>query len=66
VLVDAQLNPPGSAFSVIMNTAEAAGVAGANHPVGSQLPVRRAPSGATYLEIRDVSPSEAVVLVNRP
>jgi hypothetical protein len=51
---------------VIMNTAEAAGVAGANHPVGSQLPVRRAPSGATYLEIRDVSPSEAVVLVNRP
>jgi len=66
VLVDAQLNPPGSAFTVIMNTAEAAGVAGASHPVGSQLPVRRAASGAAYLEIRDVSPSEAVVLVNRP
>jgi len=66
VLVDAQLNPPGSAFTVIMNTAEAAGVAGGNHPVGSQLPVRRAASGAAHLEIRDMSPSEAVVLVNRP
>jgi hypothetical protein len=66
VLVDAQLNPLSSAFTVIMNSAEAAGVVGANHPVGSQLPVRRAASGAAYLEIRDVAWSEAVVLVNRP
>ena len=36
------------------------------HPVGSQLPVRRAVSGAAYLEIRDLGPSEALVLVNRP
>lgn len=66
VLVDAQLNPPGSAFTVIMNTAEAAGGVGATHLVGSQVPVRRAASGAAYLEIRDVGPSEALVLVNRP
>jgi hypothetical protein len=66
VLVDAQLNPPSSTFTVITNTAEAAGIAGANHPVGSQLLVRRAASGAAYLEIRDVAPSEAVVLVNQP
>jgi hypothetical protein len=66
VLVDAQLNPPGSAFTVIMNTAEAAGGVGATHLIGSQVPVRRTASGATYLEIRDVGPSEALVLVNRP
>jgi hypothetical protein len=66
VLVDAQLNPPGSAFTVIMNTAEAAGGVGASHLVGSQVPVRRTASGAAYLEIRDVGPSEALVLLNRP
>ena len=66
VLVDAQLNPPGSEFTVIMNSAEAAGAVGATHPVGSQVPVRRAASGAAYVEIRDMGASEALVLVNRP
>ena len=66
MLVDAQLNPSGSAFTVIMNTAKVAGGVGVTHPVGSQLPVRRAASGAAYVEIRDVGPSEALVLVNRP
>jgi hypothetical protein len=51
---------------VIMNSAEAAGGVGAAHPVGSRLPVRRAASGAAYVEIRDVGSSEALVLVNRP
>jgi hypothetical protein len=66
VLVDAQLNPPGSEFTVIMNSAEAAGAVGATHPVSSQVPVRRAASGAAYVEIRDMGASEALVLVNRP
>jgi glycosidase len=66
VLVDAQLNPPGSSLTVTMNSAQAGGAAAGVHPVGSQLPVRRAVSGAAYVEIRDVGPSEALVLVNRP
>jgi hypothetical protein len=66
VLVDAQLNPPGSSLTVIMNSALAGGVAAGVHPVGSELPVRQAVSGAAYLEIREVGPSEALVLVNRP
>jgi hypothetical protein len=65
VLVDAELNFPGSAFSVIMNSSEAGGAAGTTHPIGSQLPVRRTGSLA-YVEIRDVGPSEALVLLNRP
>ena len=63
---DVQLNPPGSSLIVIMNSAQAGGAAAGVHPVGSQLPVRRAVSGAAYLEIRDVGPSAALVLVNRP
>jgi glycosidase len=66
VLVDAQLNPPESSLTVIMNSAEAGGGAAADHPLGSELPVRRTPSGTAYVEIRNVGPSEALVLVNRP
>ena len=66
VLVDTQLNPAGSGLTVIMNSAEAGGAAVGTHAVGSQVPVRRAASGAAYVEIRDVGPSEALVLVNRP
>jgi hypothetical protein len=66
VLVDAQLNLPGSAMTVIMNSAQTGGVTPPAHPVGSQVPVRRSASGAAYVEIRDVGPSEALVLVNRP
>jgi hypothetical protein len=66
VLVDAQLSSPGSVLTVIMNSAQAGGVASPAHPVGSQVPVRRTTSGAAYIEIRNVGPSEALVLVNRP
>ena len=41
VLVDTQLNPPGSAFTVIMNSAQAGGATAGDHPVGSQLLVRQ-------------------------
>ena len=66
VLVDAQLNPPGAAFTVIMNSSEAGGASAGDHPVGSQTPVRRTPSGTAYVAIRSVGPSEALVLINRP
>ena len=66
MLVDANLNLPGLAFTVIMNSAEAGGAVGTTHPIGSQLPVRRTGSGIAYVEIRDVGPSEALVLLNRP
>ena len=66
VLVDASLNPPGSAMTVVLNTSQAAnpnGFAG-THPVGSRLPVLRLANGTAYVEIRDVSPSEVIVLTN--
>ena len=68
VIVDRSLNPPGSSFQVAANTAEASHGPGANvpHPVGSQLQVKTAPSGAAYVEIRDLPPSEVLVLVNHP
>jgi hypothetical protein len=66
VLVDAQRNRPDSGFTVIMNSAEASGGAAGDHPVGSQAPVRRTPSGAAYVEIRNLGLSEALVLINRP
>jgi hypothetical protein len=66
VLVDAELNLPGSAFTVIMNSSEAGGAVGTTHPIGSQLPIRRTGSGVAYVEIRDVGPSEGLVLLNRP
>ena len=66
VLVDAQLNPPGSALTVIMNSAQAVRATAGDHPAGSQLPVHHADSGAAYVGIRDVGPSEALVLINRP
>ena len=66
VLVGAELNPPDSTFTVIMNSAQAAGGAAGDHSVGNQAPVRRTPSGTAYVEIRNVGPSEALVLVNRP
>jgi glycosidase len=71
VLVDARLNPAGSSMTVLANTAQAAatavGVAYAGtHPAASVLPVQRKPDGTAYVQIRDVGPSEVVVLTNRP
>jgi glycosidase len=65
VIVDANLNPPGSTFTVVLNTAQAAGVA-ANHPEGSALPVKRTADGTAFVEIRDVGDSECLVLLNHP
>ena len=64
VLVDAQLNPPGSALTVILNTAEAAGLATAAPAVGTVCPVLRRPSGEAYVSLAPLAPSESVVLIN--
>ena len=66
VIVDARLNSAaGSTFEVIANTEQSGTVTFTGpHPVGQQLPVRSR-DGAAYLEIRDVGPSEVLVLVNR-
>ena len=68
VLVDAQLNQPGSELTVVANTFETAGrsAIGVAHPIGSRLPVKQLPDGTAFVEIRDVPPSEVLVLVNRP
>jgi glycosidase len=68
VLVDASLSPPGSMLTVIGNTAETAagGPAGIGHPIGSTVLVQSGPRGEAFVAIRNVQPSEVLVLVNRP
>ena len=68
VIVDADLNPPGTEFSVVANSHEAAvdTVGGISHAVESRAAVKRKADGTAYLEIRDVPPSTVVVLINRP
>ncbi len=68
VVVDANLNPEGGEMTVVANTAEAAAgtAAGMSHPVGSRLPVKRRADGTAFVEIRDLPPSEVLVLVNHP
>ena len=65
IIVDASLSPPGSTVKVLANSAAAVATSLAQ-PVGSQLPVRRSSTGAACVEIRDVPPSEVLVLVNHP
>lgn len=66
VLVDANLNTPSSALTVVLNTAQVANPVGytGTHPVGSHLPVQSAASGTAYVKIRDVQSSEVLVLTN--
>jgi hypothetical protein len=77
VVVDSILNSASAAgnpwdggapfLEVVANTAEAAagGVYRGTHPVGERLPVLQR-NGTACVEIRDVSPSEVLVLINRP
>jgi hypothetical protein len=68
VVVDRSLNAPGSLMTVVLNTAQAANGPGfaAAHPVGSQVPVCEADDGTVFVEMRDLAPSEIVVLANHP
>lgn len=67
VLVARELNKDGEKWKVLANTAETAaggGYAGANK-IGDEIAVQM--SGATpFLAIRDVEPSEILILTNRP
>ncbi len=65
VLVDANLTPPGSAMTVVLNTAQAAGIIG-SHPVGEAVPVTRTADGTAYVEIHSLPASEAILLINHP
>jgi glycosidase len=66
VIVDAALNPPGSQFKVVANSAEtiqgsAAGIAQA---IGSSWPVLRKADGTAFVQIRNAAASGVVVLSN--
>ncbi len=65
VLVDARLNSaPGAHLTVVANTEQSAIGFSGGHPLGQKLPVRFR-DGTAFVEIRDVGPSEVVVLVSR-
>ncbi|HEY9665593.1 MAG TPA: alpha-amylase family glycosyl hydrolase [Coleofasciculaceae cyanobacterium] len=68
VVVDANLCPAGTEFTVITNTAQAAQGNSFNglHPVGSTVPVKRlSDNGVAFIEIRDVLPAEVLLLVKK-
>ena len=66
VLVDATLTPTGS-FTVVLNSAAAnpQSFTGTN-ATGSTVNIKRHPSGIAYVEIRQLGPSEVLVLSNQP
>ena len=77
VVVDAAINAAGAPgqpvgvgqpiFEVVANAAESAsaGPYAGPHPVGQHLSVKLR-GGSAFVEIRDLPPSEVLVLVNRP
>ncbi len=74
VVVDANLNSSSSLngtipteFEVVANSAQAAPGESyrGSHPVGQRLSVHSR-GGTAFLEIRDLKPSEVLVLINRP
>jgi hypothetical protein len=60
VLVDASMNPPGTEMTVIAVTGDGTDP----HPVGSRLEVLRTGDGTAYIEIRNLPPSEIMLLAN--
>jgi hypothetical protein len=68
VIVDAALTAGGGAMTVVLSTAaaESSGAAVGAHAVGASVPVRRAPDGTAFVEIRDLPPSEVLVLASHP
>jgi glycosidase len=68
VLVDGQLNRPGSLLRVVANTAHTADPLGygGSHPIGSTVEVRTQPDGIASVTVDSLGPSEVLVLTNRP
>jgi hypothetical protein len=64
IVVSAEVSPPGTQFTVVANTEEAAapGIFAGIHPIGSKITVLAdGPTG--FIPIRDVPPAEALVLL---
>jgi hypothetical protein len=51
---------------MLLNTAQAADPAGysGTHPAGSTLTVQRAKDGKAFISVRDIAPSEVLVVSN--
>jgi hypothetical protein len=64
IVVDANLNPPGSAMTVVLTTGTRGDAPVGPPPVGSTLPVQRTAGGAAFVRLQSVSPSDVLVLVN--
>ena len=66
VVVDAALNPLGSHFTVVANSAQSIqeNAAGIMQAVGTSWPVRVGPDGTAFVEIRNLPPSGVLVLSN--
>lgn len=60
VIVDATLNPEGSVLTVVAATAD-----GADRS-GQSLPALRTTEGAAFVSVRDLAPSEFLILSNHP
>lgn len=69
ILVDANLCPPGSKMTVILNTAEIGQPTsdfGNVYPIWSQTEVKGTPEGVSFIEIFDMPSSEVILLTNHP
>jgi glycosidase len=65
IVIDRALNPAGSALTIIVNTAQAAAPGHPFNVVGNNIPVKQLASGIHCVEIRNLPPSEILVLANR-
>lgn len=67
VLVDATLNPAGS-LTVVLNSMQAASAETytGTHATDSTVRIKRYSDGSAYVEIRQLGPSEILVLSNQP
>jgi glycosidase len=68
VLVDAGLNAAGTNFTVVLNSSQAASPAefSGTHPTDSTVAIKHNHDGCAYVEIRELGPSELLVLSNHP
>jgi glycosidase len=69
IVVSAELGSPGTEFTVVANTAQAAigNSFNGTHPIGSKVSVKGLshPGEPAYIEVRDVQPAEVLVLVKQ-
>jgi glycosidase len=65
VVVSRRLTPPDGKLVVVANTAAVAGGYAGAHPVGERLAVHQRPGGPAFVSLRDVPPSEVVILLNQ-